>query len=177
MDIILITQIINTLVRIIPISLYSGAGISGIVFNDFRGILLFIGLMINEFISYGNITVLDAGHPRQCAIMSNKNSYFTLPSPLVQTLGFFVAFMLTKMYYDGEFKLINIFVLMFIVIVSVWSVVGIECMTFMDAMFSLTLGMMLGTFYMMIVKKYYKPQYLDINSNDDDTNTNDIIFE
>jgi hypothetical protein len=42
---------INTLVRLIPIGLYSGSAMSAVVFSDFRAVLLFIGFLGNELIT------------------------------------------------------------------------------------------------------------------------------
>ena len=40
---------INTLVRIEPVGLYAGAAMSGVIFNDFRGLLLFLGFLVIRF--------------------------------------------------------------------------------------------------------------------------------
>ena len=45
---------INTVVRIIPLGLYAGSSMSGVVFQDFRGILLFCGFLGNELINVTN---------------------------------------------------------------------------------------------------------------------------
>ena len=49
---------INTLVRIVPVGLYAGSAMSGVVFNDFRGLLLFGGFIApNSSISISTITL------------------------------------------------------------------------------------------------------------------------
>jgi len=42
----IIKILINTLVRLLPIALYSGSAMSSIVFSDFRAVLLFIGFWV-----------------------------------------------------------------------------------------------------------------------------------
>ena len=44
---------INTLVRIIPVGLYTGSAMSGAVFQDYRGLLLFCGFLVNELLGLG----------------------------------------------------------------------------------------------------------------------------
>ena len=43
--------LVNTLVRLMPIGLYTGSGMSALVMNDFRGVLLLLGLFFNEMLS------------------------------------------------------------------------------------------------------------------------------
>ena len=45
--------ILNTLVRLLPIALYSGSSVSALLFGDFRGTLLFVGFIINDLINIG----------------------------------------------------------------------------------------------------------------------------
>jgi len=58
----------NTLVRIIPLGLYAGSAMSGAVFQDFRGVLLFCGFLGNELISLGYIMILHGVVNPQCAL-------------------------------------------------------------------------------------------------------------
>ena len=59
---------INTTVRLIPVGLYTGSVMSGAVFQDFRGILLFLGLLGNELISLGYRMILRGVVNPQCAL-------------------------------------------------------------------------------------------------------------
>ena len=53
MDIILITKaIINTLVRLTPIGLYTGSAMNALVMNDFRGVILFMGFSVFSLLNH-----------------------------------------------------------------------------------------------------------------------------
>ena len=94
MDIIVLTKaIINTLVRLMPIGLYSGAAMNAVVMNDFRGVIIFMGFFFNELISLGYRMFIKGAYNPHCALlMTNQGSPFVLPSPITQTVGFFFAF-------------------------------------------------------------------------------------
>ena len=84
--VLLIKGITNTVIRLLPIGLYSGTALSSFVFNDFRATLLFAGFMLNEFISMGYRIVLRGKENPQCALVRTENGHFTLPSPITQTV-------------------------------------------------------------------------------------------
>ena len=94
---------INTIVRIMPIALYTGSAMSGAVFQDFRGLLLFCGFLGNELLGLGYRMVLRGASNPQCALTySEGGTPFVLPSPISQTVGFFAGwgFGLQQLYKD-----------------------------------------------------------------------------
>ena len=87
-----------------PIGLYTGAAMNGVVMNDFRGVILFMGFFFNELISLGYRMFIKGAYNPHCALlMTNQGSPFVLPSPITQTVGFFFAFFMMDMYYQDQF--------------------------------------------------------------------------
>lgn len=167
--------IINTLVRLLPLSLYSGAIISGLVFDDFRAKVLFFGFVINEFISFGYRMILKGVYNPQCAMLANSGvDYFVLPSPITQTVGFFVGFMLMHMYANNVFYPATFFVYILVICLTVFSRINIGCKSLLEAIYCLTLGLILGVGYYNIVKPYYKE---NLFSTDESSKTLDDFFK
>ena len=111
---------INTLVRITPVGLYAGSAMSGIVFNDFRGLLLFGGFIGNELLGLGYKMVLHGVSNPQCALTySETGTPFVLPSPISQTIGFFLGFFFMDMYYENTFSPLKFFVLTFLQLITI----------------------------------------------------------
>ena len=156
--------IINTLVRLSPISLYSGSALSGFVFSDFRATLLFVGLMINEGIALGYRLILRGIYNPQCALLSNGDDYFVLPSPITQTIGFVCGFFFAKMFEEGEFLPIKFFTMMFILSIVIYSRVNVGCKGLLDALYCAILGLVLGIGYFNLIKDYYRPNFYKLES-------------
>ena len=149
-----------------PIALYSGSAISGLLFDDFRGALLFAGLILNEFISFGYRLIFSGIYNPQCAIMSTEEDFFVLPSPMTQTYGFFFGFMMGDMYSKGEFMPWRFFVMFMIFILVIYSRVNIGCKNFSTAMFCALIGTLLGVGFYNLVKDYYKPGFYKSTKED-----------
>jgi hypothetical protein len=156
--------IINTIVRLSPIGLYSGSMLSAFVFSDFRATILFIGLMINEGIAFGYRLILRGIYNPQCALLSNGDDYFVLPSPITQTIGFVCGFFLAKMFNEGEFLPIQFFTMMFILAIVIFSRVNVGCMSLLDALYCAILGLVLGIGYFNLIKDYYRPNFYKLNN-------------
>lgn len=159
----LFLDIIHTLVRLNPIGIYFGSIISSLMFKDTRGTLLFIGLMINEFISLGYRLAFNVPNNPNCGIAklnitSETSQPFVLPSPITQTIGFFTAFILMDMYYD-EFKSVSFLLSIILLGVTMWSRSAVECKTIVDGTFTTLVGLLLGIGYFMLIKDYYKRDY------------------
>ena len=122
MDIIVITKaIINTLVRLMPIGLYTGSAMNAVVMNDFRGVILFMGFIFNELISLGYRMFIKGAYNPHCALlMTNQGSPFVLPSPITQTVGFFFAFFMMDMYYQDQFLPLRFFVFLTVFILTIY---------------------------------------------------------
>jgi hypothetical protein len=168
--------LINTIIRLVPLSLYSGAIISGLVFDDFRAKLLFFGFVINEMISFGYRLILRGVSNPQCATLTNTGTdFFVLPSPITQTVGFFVGFMLMHMYSNNTFYPATFFVYMILIVLTVFSRVNIGCKSILEALYCLLLGLILGVGYYSIVKPYYKEKLFSTDEGNSDGVLNDFF--
>lgn len=159
--------ILNTLVRLLPISLYTGSAMSAVVMNDFRGVILLFGFFFNEMLSLGYRMFLKGAYNPNCALlMSEEGMPFILPSPLCQTVGFFFAFCMMEMYYRDVFLPIRFFVLFGLMIVTIFSRINVGCKTIIDAMMTTMIGCLLGVAYFEIVKDYYRRDFLDLEQSE-----------
>jgi hypothetical protein len=153
--------LINTVVRLIPLGLYTGSVMSGVVFQDFRGILLFLGFLGNELISLGYKMILHGVINPQCALTySSEGTPFVLPSPLAQTVGFFSGFFFMDMYYNNTFSSVEFFLLTIMQIFTIYSRVNVGCKTLLDAIYCALIGNLLGIIYYNLVQPYYKADFL-----------------
>ena len=158
------TAILNTIVRLIPIGLYTGSGMSGLIFDDFRGTILFIGFLVNEAISYGYRMIFRGIYNPQCALMKTEEDYFVLPSPITQTFGFFFGFMMAEMYSQDTFLPWRFFVMTTIMMLVIYSRINVGCKSFLDALYCALLGILLGVGYFNIIKDYYKASIYKVSS-------------
>lgn len=153
---------INTLVRISPVGLYAGSAMSGVVFNDFRGLLLFGGFIGNELLGLGYKMVLHGVSNPQCALTySETGTPFVLPSPISQTVGFFLGFFFMDMYYENTFSPLKFFILTFLQLITIYSRMNVGCKTLLDAVYCSLIGLLFGVVYYNLVQPYYKADYLN----------------
>ena len=153
---------INTLVRISPVGLYAGSAMSGVVFNDFRGLLLFGGFIGNELLGLGYKMVLHGVSNPQCALTySETGTPFVLPSPMSQTVGFFLGFFFMDMYYENTFSPLKFFILTFLQLITIYSRMNVGCKTLLDAVYCSLIGLLFGVVYYNLVQPYYKADYLN----------------
>jgi len=155
----LIKATINTLIRLFPIGLYAGTAMSSLLFGDFRGTLLCIGFIFNEIISLGYKMMFRGLDNPQCAIFRTGENYLILPSPINQTIGFFVGFILADMYSTGVFSPIKFFSALSILLISFWSRMNVGCSSFLDTLFSTSAGLLFGVAYYSIVIPFYNRDY------------------
>ena len=152
---------LNTGVRLIPVGLYTGSAMSGVVFQDFRGILLFLGLLGNELISLGYRMILRGVVNPQCALtFSSEGVPFVLPSPITQTIGFFVGFFYMDMYYNNTYGPLKFFILTMMLLVTIYSRINIGCKTLLDSIYCALIGILMGVIYYNLIQSYYKADYL-----------------
>ena len=169
--------IINSFMRLMPIILYGGTLLSGLVFNDFRGTLLFLGFLGNEFISLAYRMMLKSRNNPQCALLRYGDSSFILPSPLSQTVGFFGAFLFMKMYLEKNFQTTSFFAILILMMLSVFSINNIGCLGFVDALLTCLVGCLFGAMYFYVVKDNYKPNYDKFKKEDNkEDSKNEFTF-
>jgi hypothetical protein len=166
--------ILNTLVRLSPIGLYSGTALSALVFGDFRATLLLIGIIINECIALGYRLILRGIYNPQCALLANGDDYFVMPSPITQSVGFVCGFFLAKMFNDGEFLPIRFFIIIFILFIVMFSRINVGCMGVLDALYCSILGLVLGVAYFNLIKDYYRRDFYNTDSLENDI---DMFFK
>jgi hypothetical protein len=151
----------NTLVRIIPLGLYTGSAMSGVVFQDFRGILLFCGFLGNELLSLGYRMILHGVVNPQCALTySSEGSPFVLPSPITQTVGFFVGFFFMDMYFNNTFNPLSFFLMSMLLLITIYSRINVGCKTLLDSIYCALIGLLIGVVFYNLIKDYYKADYL-----------------
>mgnify|MGYP006919806570 CR=1 FL=1 len=172
----LIKASLNTAIRLLPIALYTGSAMSSFVFSDFRGTLLFIGFMINEFIAMGYRMISNATSNPQCALVRTENGHFSLASPVPQTIGFFCAFTLMKMYREGQFQPLTFFVIITLMVIAIWSSTNIGCMSSIDGVLATCVGLLLGCGYYIIIEDYYKRDYIVSKEMNTTNLTYDDVF-
>jgi len=152
---------LNTGVRLIPVGLYTGSAMSGAVFQDFRGLLLFIGLLSNELLSLGYRMILRGVVNPQCALtFSAEGVPFVLPSPITQTVGFFVGFFYMDMYYNNTYGPLKFFILTMMLLITMYSRVNVGCKTLLDSIYCALIGVLIGVIYYNLIHSYYKADYL-----------------
>ena len=175
---IIVKGVLNTIVRLTPVSLYAGTIVAGMVFNDFRGILLFLGFFMNELVCLGYMLQSKGEVNPNCALMRTEKSSFALPSTVTQTVGFFTGFTIMKIYNEGDFagNLLVFISLILLTLASLYSVVNIGCLDVLSGMFTICVGIGLGVAYYAIVKDYYKRDYLNVESSNKETNNSVSTF-
>lgn len=174
----LFKAILNTLVRLLPVGLYTGSAMAGLMFQDMRGVILFIGFILNEFISLGYRMAFKGVYNPQCALLRSEDSNFILPSPITQTVGFYVAFILLNMYYNDYFEPITFFLAICVSLVTIWSRNNVGCKSIMDGLFATSIGLFFGMSYYLIVKDYFKKNYHELNTTPEkEKSISDLFFE
>jgi hypothetical protein len=159
--------IINTLVRLIPIGLYTGSAMNALVMNDFRGVLLLLGFFFNEMLSLAYRMFLKGAYNPNCALlMDNEGMPFVLPSPICQTVAFFFALSMMDMYYKDVFLPLRFYMLLIVFVATIFSRVNVGCLSIIDALMASLIGCLIGVAYYEIVKNYYRRDYLDLEKTE-----------
>lgn len=150
-----IKAIINTIIRLLPIGFYFGSLIVTLLFYDVRGLVLFIGLLINEFISLGFRYMFQTEDLVNCALVRSPTSFFTMPSPHTQMVAFVMSFFITDMYEQNYFDMVNFIILGGLTFVTMWSRMNIGCKNVIDIIYAFLIGSLIGSIYYMTVKDWY----------------------
>ena len=151
--------ITNTFVKILPIGLYFGTVIMGVLFTDIRAFMLFIGYLFNDFISLGFRQLFQTVDLPNCAIVESNRNFYTLPSSHTQTMAFTLAFFLTDMYRKNNFNPINFILLTTLLFITMWSRFNVGCESITDTIFASLLGLLIGSLFYTIIDTW------DLTSN------------
>lgn len=160
--IIILISIVNTIVRLLPIALYTGTIVSNLVFDDFRANLLFIGFLLNEMVSFAYKYALKGTDKGECALLADPSNFYVLPSSISQTVGFFFGFILADTYFTNSYGSLKFIVLCVLLALTVFSRINVGCETTMNALIFACVGTGFGLIYYYIIKDYYKSNIEDI---------------
>ncbi len=153
--------LVHTFVKIMPFALYMATLIESLLFNDVRGFFIFIGLLVNDALNTGYNYLSSKKDRPSCAVVRNiysKNEYFVLPTTHTEYISFVAAFLMTSMFFKHIFNY-GVFVIFSVLVgITMYMRVSVGCKDFLDAGFSLFLGIFKGIIYYLIVKDFYEPQ-------------------
>ena len=145
---------LNTFIRLVPIGLYFGTLIMGILFTDVRAFTLFVGYFLNDLISYGFRQLFQTVDIVNCALVQSNTNFYTLPSSHTQTIAFTLAYFFTDMYIKQDFNVINFIFLGFLLLVTMWSRINIGCESMVDAIFATILGILIGVSFYKLTQSW-----------------------
>ncbi len=153
----MIMTVINTFIKMTPIILFAATSLNWLLFDDIRGLILAIGILFNFLLAYGFQQLMKGALNKECSFIVGQtpDDFFNLPAQPPQIIGFFLAFMVMNMYEEKNINVVNIFIMLLILFLSIWSLNMVSCMNYMDAGTSSFIGIGLGIIYYNIVKGYY----------------------
>lgn len=150
--------IIHTFVRFLPLGIYFFVYLSSALYKDLRAAYLFIGLVVNDLIGYLYKKYTKFRPNGACAIFSkldDKTEPGFLPNPHTEIMSFVSSFFFTDMFYKGGIDAIPFTFLLFMLFVTIWSRISINCKKMKDVLFNLIFGSIRGILFYMIISKYY----------------------
>ena len=154
----LIPVFLNTFVKVMPIGLYLASFLESMLFNDIRGFIIFIGLLVNDLINIGYNYMMNPVKNIDCAIIRNvySDDFFSLATSHTQYISFVTAFVLTSMYFKKVFYFSTFFMFMILIIITIFSRINIGCENMLSSGFNLVFGLFRGIIYYIIVKDFYE---------------------
>lgn len=149
--------ILNTLVRLTPLSLYMGSIMSSLMYDNKRAGLLLLGFFLMELISgsYFMISKATNINPQCGLIKSSGGSSFNLPAPVPTSVGFFVGFMISEMFLTDAFKPTKFYFLIMLLLVSIWSRINVGCHSLIESCMAGLIGLFMGVGYLNLIKDSY----------------------
>jgi len=155
-----IPVLFNTIVKVLPIGLYAASLMESLLFNDVRGFFIFLGLLINDSINTAYNYIYGKEENDMCALVRNmhsKEEFYTLPTPHTEYISFITAILMTSMFFKKVFNY-GVFVIFAILVgLKMYNRVMVGCKDFIDAGYSLLMGIFKGIVYYIIVKDFYEP--------------------
>lgn len=155
----IIPVIFNTMVKLLPFGLYLGTIVESVLFNDIRGFIVFIGLILNDFLNIAYNYLLEKQDNERCAVVRNMYSedFLVLPTTHTEYISFVGAFLTTSMYFKKIFNYGTFMLFVVLIGLTMFMRVSIGCKDFLDAFYALSLGLFKGIIYYIIVKDFYEP--------------------
>ena len=160
---------VNTVVRVLPIGLYLGTLFSSMFMDNRKGLILFMGQLINDMIGLSYRFMLKPKGRLQCAVVRGGDVYYTMPAPYVQVVAFYFSFFMIDMYTTGKFESIKFMGLMAILLLTIWSRIDVECKDMLDVVLAFAIGSGIGIAYYSLIKDYY----YDIDTNEYESSERD----
>jgi len=145
---------LNTFIRLVPIGLYFGTLIMGILFADIRAFILFVGYLMNDLMSYGFRQLFQTIDIPNCAIVQSNRNFYTLPSSHTQTIAFTLAYFFTDMYMKQNFDVVNFIFLGFLLLITMWSRINVGCESLVDGIFATILGILIGVAFYRLTQTW-----------------------
>ena len=154
-----IPSLFHTFSKLLPIGLYVSTLLESVVFNDIRGFIIFIGLVINDIINIGYNYLLEKKPKEQCAIIRNiyTDDFFELSTSHTQYISFITGFIMSSMFFKKVFYYSTFTIFTILIGLTVWSRIIVGCEDFLDSGYNLIFGLFRGIIYYIIVKDYYEP--------------------
>jgi hypothetical protein len=155
-NIMLIKGIINTLVRLIPLSLYMGSIMSSFIFDNKRAVVILFGFLFVEIMSFGYNSFNKSISSANCALVRSESQNLALPAPIPLSVGFFVSFIITDMMDTNNFKPIKFYLLIMLLFITIWSRINVGCHNIIESIIAGLIGVTLGMAYYKLVKDKYQ---------------------
>ena len=151
--------LLHTFAKLLPIGLYVSTLLESILFNDIRGFLIFLGLIINDLINIGYNYLLEKKPNEKCAIIRNiyTDDFFELSTPHTQYISFVTGFLLSSMFFKKVFYYSTFTLFTVLIGLTIWSRISVGCKDILDAGYNLVFGLFRGIIYYIIIKDYYEP--------------------
>ena len=152
-------SLFHTFAKLLPIGLYVSTLLESILFNDIRGFIIFLGLIINDLINIGYNYLLEKKPNEKCAIVRNiyTDDFFELSTPHTQYIAFVTGFLLSSMFFKKVFYYSTFTIFSILIGLTVWSRISVGCKDILDAGYNLIFGLFRGIIYYIIIKDYYEP--------------------
>ena len=169
--------IINTIVRLVPISLYMGTSMSFLLYNNKRASILLLGFFFIEIIGF--VFSYNSRTNPQCGLFRSPSGTTNLPAPVPTVVGFFASFLIAEMYAEEDFRPNKFFLLIVMVLIATWSRINIGCHTIVESGMAALIGLFLGFTYFNLVKDIYKEaKYKSQSSSEGDvSNEENKIYQ
>jgi hypothetical protein len=170
--------IINTFIRLVPIGLYFGTLLMGILFTDIRAFVLFIGYFLNDLLSLGFRELFQTVDLPNCAIVQSSQNFYTMPSSHTQTIAFTAAYFFSDMYNNQNFNVVNFIFLTVLLLITMWSRTNIGCETSIDAVFATIIGVLLGfAYYKLTVNWFNSKSAQSLTSNNGNKSQETQVYQ
>ena len=153
--------LVATFIKILPFALYVSTLMESILFNDVRGFFIFLGLVLNDCLNTAYNYITGKKDNEACAVVRNMYSteeYLVLPTTHTEYISFVAAFLMTSMFFKQFFNY-GVFVIFSVLVgMTAYMRVSAGCKDFLDAGYSLLLGIFKGIVYYVLVKDFYEPE-------------------